>query len=242
MVILRVLRYGILAFLAAVMAASADQDRQKAIAPDAAQVPGQGVHAPSESNSDQPVLQTRNPRYRLRWGDTMELKFPITPEFDQTVIIQPDGYINLLQVGDLHVEGKTTSELIEGIRVAYRKLLHEPEITVKLLEFEKPYFVAGGEVGKPGRYDMRGDMTVAQAVNVAGGFTTAAKHSQVLLFRRVSDEWVRVIELDLKKMFNKADLTEDLHLQPGDLVFVPKSRMAKIKEYIPKAMVPSVRF
>jgi polysaccharide export outer membrane protein len=172
----------------------------------------------------------------------MELKFPITPEFDQTVIIQPDGYINLLQVGDLHVEGKTTSELIEGIRVAYRKLLHEPEITVKLLEFEKPYFVAGGEVGKPGRYDMRGDMTVAQAVNVAGGFTTAAKHSQVLLFRRVSDEWVRVIELDLKKMFNKADLTEDLHLQPGDMVFVPKSRMAKIKEYIPKAMVPSVRF
>jgi len=170
----------------------------------------------------------------LRYGDSIELKFPVTPEFDQTVAVQPDGYISLLQLDDLHVEGKTKSELIEALRKAYGRILREPEIMARLLEFEKPYFVAGGEVKNPGKYDMNGGITVAQAVNIAGGITTSAKHSQIYLFRRVSDEWTQVTQVDIKKMFNKADLSEDLHLQPGDLVYVPKSTIAKIREFLPR--------
>jgi polysaccharide biosynthesis/export protein len=230
----RALGIAILALLTLSLYVSADQDRQTAVTPNTPQVSGKDVQAPGEVSSDRLTLQTRNPRYRLRWGDTLEIKFPLTPEFDQTVTIQPDGYISLLQLSDLHVEGKTKTELLESLHTAYAKILHEPEIMIKLLEFERPYFVAGGELGKPGRYDMRGDTTVAQAVNIAGGITKDAKHSQVLLFRRESDEWVRVIELDLKKMFGKADVREDLHLQPGDMVFVPKSRIAKIREFIPR--------
>jgi polysaccharide export outer membrane protein len=239
----RVLAFEILIALTMCLCAYADQDRQTEAAPkNTPLVPSDSIAVTGKRDTDPPALQTRNPLYRLRWGDTLELKFPITPEFDQTVTIQPDGYISLLQLSDVHVEGKTKSELLELLRTAYAKILHDPQINIKLLEFEKPYFVAGGEVGKPGRYDMRGDTTVAQAVNIAGGLTMNAKHSQVLVFRRVSDEWVRVIELDLKQMFGKGDLSEDLHLGPGDMVFVPKSRWGKLKEFMPRVnLIPYIR-
>ncbi len=201
------------------------------------QAPTESVEIPKPEEikgQGEPILQVRNPRYRLRYGDVIELKFPLTPEFDQKVTIQPDGYIGLVGLDDFHIEGKTKSELAQMLREAYRKVLRDPEIVITLLEFEKPYFVAGGEIEKPGKYDMRGDTTVAQAVNIAGGLTVDAKHSQVLLFRNVSDEWVKVIKVDLKKVFGEGQVDEDLHLQPGDMVFVPKSMMGKIKPYLPR--------
>jgi len=197
---------------------------------------------PDEKEGDRPMLQQRNPRYRLRYGDTLELNFAFVPAFNQVVIVQPDGYITLRGLDDIHVEGKTKAELVQAVKAAYAQILQEPVVTAELKDFEKPYFVAGGELGRPGKYELRGDTTVAQAVHIAGGFTSSAKHSQVLLFRRVSDEWVQVTEVDLKKMFNLPDITEDLHLRPGDMVFVPKNRISKLSQFIPKIrLVPGIK-
>jgi polysaccharide export outer membrane protein len=188
------------------------------------------------AGTEKPAFRDRNPRYKLRYGDVIELKFPFTPEFDQkAVTVHPDGFIPLIGIGDIRVEGLTEAELSESIRAAYSKILRNPTITINLVVFETPYFIVGGEVHKPGKFDLRGDTTVGQAVNIAGSFTDMAKHSQVLLFRRVSDEWVSATELDLKKMFKTGDLSEDLHLQPGDMVFVPKSFMGKIKPFLPRS-------
>jgi polysaccharide export outer membrane protein len=191
----------------------------------------------SSSSAQEPSFRERYPRYRLRPGDVLDLSFPFTPEFNQTVTVQPDGFINLRGVGDLRVQDKTTNELVTAMRAAYSKILREPEINVKLSQFEKPYFVVGGEVGHPGKYDYTGDTTVTQALAIAGGFTDKSKTREVLLFRRVSDEWAEVKRIDVKKMFGKGDLSEDLHLRPGDMVLVSKSTMSKIARFIP---VPSM--
>ncbi len=127
--------------------------------------------------------------------------------------------------------------MTETLRAAYSKILHDPTLTVDLKDFEKPYFIVTGEVGHPGKFDLRGDTTVTQAVAVAGGLTSSAKHSQVLLFRGVSDNWVEVKKLDLKRMLQAKNLTEDVHLQPGDLVFVPKNTVSKISSFIPRPSV-----
>ncbi|PYV86363.1 MAG: hypothetical protein DMG05_19910 [Acidobacteria bacterium] len=58
----------------------------------------------------------------------------------------------------------------------------------------------------------------------------------------LSDDWVEVKQLNMKKMLQAADLREDLHLQPGDMLFVPKTALAKIKAIIPRlSVVPYVR-
>jgi protein involved in polysaccharide export with SLBB domain len=184
-------------------------------------------------SADAPSFQERYPRYRLRPGDVMDLTFAFTPEFNQTVTVQPDGYINLRGVGDLRVQDKTTGELVESMKEAYRGILHEPNISIKLTEFEKPYFVVGGQVGHPGKYDLRGDTTVSQAVQIAGGFNEKAKRTDVVLFRRVSDQWAEVRRINLKRMLDGEDLAEDLHLRPGDMVLVPQSTMSHLARFIP---------
>ena len=94
--------------------------------------------------------------------------------------------------------------------------------------------MAGGEVGKPGKYELRTDTTVIEAIEIAGGFTHQAKHSQVLLFRRVNDDLVEARVFNLKKMLKEKNLSEAAELRPGDLVFVPQNSVSKIEPFLSK--------
>ncbi len=187
----------------------------------------------ADGKGDPALGGERHPLYRLTKSDTLEINFTFTPEFNQSLTVQPDGLIALKGAGTLHADGLTIPELQQAITRAYRAFLHDPEITVTLRDFEKPYFLASGEVSRPGKYELRGDLTVNEAVAIAGGFTQQAKHSQVVLFRRISLDVAEAHLLDVKKMLNSRDLREDWHLQPGDFVFVPQSRISKIRKYVP---------
>jgi polysaccharide export outer membrane protein len=203
-------------------------------------VPAQDAAAPAAS-VNKLGFSERHPRYVMRPGDVFDITFEYTPEFNQTVTVQPDGYVTLRDVGDLYVAGLATPDVTQKLGEAYGRILNKPVISILLKDFEKPYFIADGQVGHPGKYELRGDTTVVQAVAMAGGFLPAAKHSNVVLFRRVSDEWVESKVLDVKKMENTHDLTEDMHLRPGDMVFVPKNKISKIQPYLPStsfSMIP----
>jgi len=112
-------------------------------------------------------------------------------------------------------------------------VLHDPQVTVILKDFDRPYFIASGEVGRPGKYELRGSTTISGAVAIAGGFTQQSKHSQVVLFRRISPELVETRVLNVKQMLNRRNLTEDPYLQPGDYVFVPRSVISNIMRFMP---------
>jgi polysaccharide export outer membrane protein len=179
----------------------------------------------------------RHPLYRLRTGDVVEVSFTVAPEFNQVLTVQPDGYVMLKDAGLVHAQGLTMQEFSAGIHQAYSGYLHDPQAAVALKEFERPYFIVGGEVGKPGKYELRSDTTVAEAVQIAGGLTSAAKHSQVVLFRRVNEDLVESRLLNLKRMLKQCRLQEDAHLQPGDLVFVPQNAISKISRFLSKPAV-----
>jgi len=179
-------------------------------------------------------LQLGGKRRRLNRSDVVALSFTLSPEFDQTLTIQPDGYVTLKDAGLVLAQGLTLEEFQLAVRRAYTGYLHDPQVAVALKDFEHPYFVAGGEVGKPGKYELRGDTTVMEAVEIAGGFTHEAKHSQVLLFRRVNDDLVEARVFDLKKMLKQKNLGEVPQLRPGDLVFVPQNSISKVERFLTK--------
>ncbi len=189
----------------------------------------------SNDSRPSPDLRRRDARYRLCASDVVTLTFPLTPEFDQTVSIQPDGFATLVGVGDLHLEGLTTQESAEAVRLAYAPILHDPIITIDLKDFNKPYFIVSGEVGHPGKYDLRGDTSATEAVAIAGGFNDSSKHSQVLLFRRVNDYWYEVKPLNLKRILQGRDVNEDPEVLPGDMLFVPQNFISKIKKFVPSS-------
>jgi polysaccharide export outer membrane protein len=201
---------------------------------------GNGKAAAKPGGADglgNPLLGGKShPLYRLRPSDAVEISFTVAPEFNQTLTVQPDGYVMLKDAGMVEVQGLNLQEFSDAVEKAYRGYLHDPQVAVALKDFERPYFIVGGEVGKPGKYELRSDTTVAEAVQIAGGLTQQAKHSQVVLFRRVNDELVETRLLNLKKMMKQRQngLTEDAHLLPGDLVFVPQNSLSKIARFVTK--------
>jgi len=113
-------------------------------------------------------------------GDVLDLHFEFTPEFNQSnITVQPDGFAALTGVGDVHVAGLTVPELTKTLQSTYGKILAKPVITVMLRDFNKPYFIATGQVGKPGKYDLRANTTVIEAIGIAGGMNDTSKHSEV---------------------------------------------------------------
>jgi polysaccharide biosynthesis/export protein len=194
-----------------------------------------GDSAKAEPTTNTPQFQERTPRYRLAPSDTFDINFDLSSELNQTVTVQPDGFITLRSVGDVHVAGLTVAELTDTLRKVYSPILHDPIISIVLKDFEKPYFIADGQIGKPGKYELRGETTVTQAIAIAGGFTEQSKHSQVLLFRRLSDQWTEAKILNVKKMEKEGNLREDPFLRPGDMLFVPKNTWSKIDHFIPSA-------
>ncbi len=194
---------------------------------------GSSLGAAATSDPDRPALQQRNPRYRLCASDVIALTFPLTPEYDQAVTVQPDGFITLAGAGDIHVEGLTTLETIPAIQAAYVNILHNTVVSIELKDFNKPYFIVGGQVFHPGKFDLRGYTTATQAVALAGGFEESAKHSQVLLFRRVNDSWTEVKTLDLKHILQGHSVDEDPEIRPGDMLYVPQNMISKVKKFIP---------
>jgi len=176
----------------------------------------------------------RHPLYRLCPSDVVEIGFTVAPEFNQTLTVQPDGYVMLKDAGMIEVQGLNLDQFSEAVQKAYRGYLHDPQVAVSLKDFQRPYFIVGGEVGKPGKYELRSDTTVAEAVQIAGGLTQQAKHSQVVLFRRVNDDLVETRLLNLKKMLKESALKEDAHLRAGDMVFVPQNSISKIARFLTK--------
>jgi polysaccharide export outer membrane protein len=190
--------------------------------------------APAQSGraTSRVELEQRNPRYVIQRQDELLLSFPLTPELNQAVMVQPDGYINLQNGRSVHAQGLSVPELADAIKTSYAGILHNPIVNVDLKDFQKPFFTVSGQVGKPGQYELRADITVAEAIAVAGGLAPTAK-SQIFLFHRTSDQWFEVKKVNLKDVMHGKNVNEDAVLKPGDMIFVPETFITSFRKYVP---------
>jgi polysaccharide biosynthesis/export protein len=194
---------------------------------------GQQASAEQTVATTDPALQERHPHYQLQRDDVVNLTFPLSPEMNQTVTIQPDGYINLVSIGSVYAKGLTAPELASAVKLAYKGILHEPIINVDITDFQRPFFTVSGQVGKPGQYELRTDLTVAEALAVAGGMTMPTAKTQVFLFRRTPKDYYEVKKVNLHDILNGKHVDEDLVLQPGDMIYVPEKFIANFRKYVP---------
>jgi polysaccharide export outer membrane protein len=174
----------------------------------------------------------QRPRYRLRPGDTLELQYRLTPDQNQTVIVEPDGYINLNIAGEVPVGGLTVTQAHDLIVQRDSEHLNNPDLNLILKDFTHPYIVVAGEVQKPGQVDLKENTTALSAILQAGGFTMGAQSGQVLVFRRVNDSLAEVKKLNLTRIKKTAQLERDMPLQAGDMVLVPHDKISTIEHYM----------
>jgi polysaccharide biosynthesis/export protein len=235
---MRMIKVTMMLLALAITLGSAAGQSQTAIAARGPEASAVSTDKAPDGNTAAPAhtgFQQRLPRYKIAAGDSFDIAFDLNPEFNQTVTVQPDGYITLRGIGDVQVQGQTVPELTATLRSSYSKILRDPLVSVVLKDFQKPYFIADGQVSKPGKYDLRGDTSLTQAVAMAGGFLDSAKHSRVVLYRKAPDGWYEAEIIDVKKMEKEGNLREDPQLHSGDMLFVPKNKFSKIKAFLPGA-------
>jgi polysaccharide export outer membrane protein len=193
----------------------------------------QSPAAQSPQSTSGPRLQERHPRYLLQPQDVLLLSFPLSPELNQTVTVQPDGYLNLQNVGSIYAKGLTTPELVAALKQAYAGVLHDPIINVDIQDFRKPFFTVSGQVAKPGQYELRSDITVAEALAVAGGMTMTTAKTQIFLFHRTPDNMFEVKKVNMKEILSGKNVNEDPAIQAGDMIYVPEKFIANFRKYVP---------
>ncbi len=197
--------------------------------------------AAKPTSSEAPQLKTFDGnRYRLNPGDVVEIIYRYTPEFNQTVTIQPDGFVMLQIVGELKIGGLTAEQARGKVLENAVKRLKEPEVNLLLKEFQKPFFVVSGEVVQPGKFELNQNYTALQAVMLAGGFKDTAKSSQILVFRRINSDTAEVKLLDLKGIKKTGDLENDFALEPGDMIMVPRNTITKVERYVKFASLANI--
>ena len=188
------------------------------------------------------ALGVENRPYRIRVGDSLDVRFYKTPELNvEKIPVRSDGKISLDLVGDVQAAGLGTDELSSHLVQAYSRELQEPQIAVIVRSFGGQVYV-GGEVNKPSALSFTEGITALEAIQGAGGFNIEASTENVVLVRRAGDHY-EGYRLFLKKALNGDDYTQDVALEPNDVVYVPKSRIANlnllVNQYITK-MIPQI--
>ena len=197
-----------------------------------AQTPPRTTNLPAKPDGAPQLKTPEVYRYQLVAGDVIEINYRYTPEFNQTVTIHPDGFVVLEIVGEIKLNGLNLEQARQEIIKKASRRLKDPEVTLILKEFQKPYFVVSGEVAQPGKFEIREQTTALQAVMMAGGFKDSAKSSQIYLFRKINAEFAEVKMLNLRNIKKTSDLENDLTLKSGDIILVPRNNFSKIEKYV----------
>lgn len=153
---------------------------------------------------------------QLRPGDSLTVTLSGIPDAsNNSVQIDEQGSISLPFLGVIPAAGLNTGELSNAIRQAYLDRKFYTSISVSVSVTERYVFI-GGEVQRPGRIPWSPDLTLAKAVQSAGGFTLYAKESKVTLTR---DR--KAYDFDVTLAQRQPE--EDPLLFPGDSIQVPRS-------------------
>jgi len=153
---------------------------------------------------------------QLRPGDSLTVALQGVPDpSTNNVQIDEQGLISLPFIGAVKAAGSTLADLSQRIRETYLSRRFYTAVDVSVVVTERFVYV-GGEVQRPGRISWTPDLTVAKAIQAAGGFTLYAKENAVSLVREQA-----AYSVDVKAA--RKDPSRDPRLVPGDSLQVSRS-------------------
>jgi polysaccharide export outer membrane protein len=184
------------------------------------------------------AAQDHGPEYVLACGDSIEISYTYTPEYNQTVTIPSDGVVSLMRVGSVPVVGLTLRAATAAITAAANKSgLNKPEVFLTLRDYVRPQYTVLGQVNKPGRYELHGTLRVADGLAIAGGLNLNARLKYIILVHRISPTDGETTVYDYKALEKKNTAISTVILQDGDIIVVPQGNISKVERFIKLANV-----
>jgi polysaccharide export outer membrane protein len=181
-----------------------------------AQTPNSSEKAPSAVGTS--GTSTVND-YRLAAGDKLRIEVYKDAQLSQALQVRPDGKITLPLVGDIAAAGRTSVQLRDDISTALKEYITNPVVTVIVVETIPQVVYVTGEVNKPGALTLAGQMSVLQALAMAGGFTDFADKKDIRILRKGA-AGMQTLKFNYKDALDDDNKSEPLQLQAGDTVVV----------------------
>jgi polysaccharide export outer membrane protein len=170
--------------------------------------------------------------YILGYGDELEVSLFRHDEMTRKVKILQDGKIHYLLVGEIRTQGLSINQLRDKLREGLTKYFIDPQVSVIVTSTGSQKILVLGEVNRPGVYQLEGPKSVVEAVSEAGGFTLDGKPSHLLLIRGgLSNPNPSYKVLDIEKALNQVDMTQNIALQKGDIIYVPATEYADAERF-----------
>jgi len=161
--------------------------------------------------------ETESP-YRIGPEDVLHISVWGNEELTRDATVRPDGMISLPLLQDIPAEGRTAAELAEVIHRMLLGYVKDPDVAVIVTQINAPKVFVIGNVTRPGEYPLRSDMSVLQALSLAGGFTPFASPKKITVLRNKGGER----EIHKVNYYDIIDNGEGNYiLKPGDTVVVP---------------------
>ncbi|NOT61410.1 MAG: hypothetical protein HOP19_14425 [Acidobacteria bacterium] len=189
--------------------------------------------ATDDSQAYELLYENFHRTYRLGPGDEVAVRVRMQPDYSmERARVSPDGRLFHPLTGDLAVGGLTVDQLTKRLTQDLSRYIRNPEVSVHLLEAKSAKVGVLGEILRPGILVMNEPMTVLNAITQAGGFARTGKSSKVTLVRQAQTGRMQSLSINEKRILaGKADVEENLPLQPGDTIIVHGNMLKKL-EYV----------
>lgn len=168
------------------------------------------------------VTQSFAEEYALGSGDIVSISVYGHEELQvKEMIVRPDGKIAFPLIGEVQAAGLSSQALTNTITTALSEYVKSPKVTINVDKFRTTRIYVLGEVARPGMYEIEKQHNLLDAVGSAGGFTKdAAKKKIFVVHKNQPDHPIRV---NLLKLLEKADLSQNISLDDGDVVYLTGS-------------------
>jgi polysaccharide export outer membrane protein len=163
--------------------------------------------------------------YKLQSTDVIIISVHSQPDLTTKTRLTTDGYITFPLLGKVSAQGLTVQELEQKMKVLLEKdYLVTAEVVVFIEEYHPRQVSVIGEVKNPGKYDMPGekDMTLMEAIAMAGGFTKHADLTKTKVMR-MEDGAKKTITINAEDITKRDEKDKDIVLKAEDMVVVPES-------------------
>ncbi|KAI9131685.1 polysaccharide biosynthesis/export family protein [Acaryochloris sp. CCMEE 5410] len=162
--------------------------------------------------------------YVLGPGDEIQLTMFGQPElFTTNYRVLVDGTVSLPLIGRVPVVGRSIGQAEREISLRYTRLYRRPYVTMVLVRARTVTLAVTGEVRRPGTYPVESPNqipTVTQLIQLAGGASQSADLSNVIVRRPQLNGSVQNIPVDLLRLLQEGDLSQNLELRDKDTVVI----------------------
>lgn len=181
----------------------------------------QNVSTSTDESGGSALGNVRENSSTLGVGDLLEVRVFEETDLSGPYRVSPEGTVDFPLCGKVHVGGLTSSGAADALRTCLAQgYLKHPQVTVLVREYNSKKVFVFGEVQKPGTFPYDENMSIIQAVTLAGGFTKTANKNNTNVTRTINGKETK-IRISVEDI--GVGRVKNFFLQPGDIVFVPES-------------------